>query len=141
MLLIFLLLLLQGARVPGVLDGPDPKQMESAPPLGYHAIENGLTMPDGVISRIGSVTSVTLSRFSVRAHTPLSRSRRLAPGGYVGITCGRRSGRSWNCCSMQSYCSRFHRAWRKPIKARPTPKFLQRTFARLRRHVPQTSRS
>ena len=43
-------------------------------------------MPFGVISRMPSVTSCTLSRFSVRAHTPLSRSIRFAPGGYVGTT-------------------------------------------------------
>jgi DNA-binding beta-propeller fold protein YncE len=40
-----LLLLFQTRNVPGVLDAPDPKQMETAPPLAYHAVETGLTLP------------------------------------------------------------------------------------------------
>jgi len=43
-----LLLLFQSRNAPGVLDKPDPKQMEDAPPLGYQAVETGLSLPDGI---------------------------------------------------------------------------------------------
>lgn len=62
MLLFFLLFLFQ-ARVPGVLDGPDPKQMETAPDLGYRAVEHGLKMPDGI--RMGAPSSVA---FDAKGH-------------------------------------------------------------------------
>lgn len=58
-LLLVLLLLQTASRVPGVLDGPDPKQMETAPPLGYHAVETGLTLPDGVT--MGAASSVAFN--------------------------------------------------------------------------------
>ena len=45
-LLALVLLVLQTRNVPGVLDKPDPKQMESAPPLGYQPVETALTLPD-----------------------------------------------------------------------------------------------
>jgi sugar lactone lactonase YvrE len=48
MLLALLLLLFQTRNVPGVLDKPDPRQMENVPPLGYHPVETGLTLPDGI---------------------------------------------------------------------------------------------
>lgn len=57
-----LLLLLQ-VTVPGVLSGPDPAQMESAPDLGYRAIEHGLKLPDGM--RMGAASSVA---FDPRGH-------------------------------------------------------------------------
>ena len=63
MLLPLLLLLLQTPRVSGVLDAPDPKQMENAPPLGYHAVETGLTLPDGI--KLGASSSVA---FDARGH-------------------------------------------------------------------------
>ena len=65
MKLLFLLLLVvqQASRVPGVLEGPDPKQMETAPPLGYHAVETDLTLPDGVT--MGASSSVA---FDARGH-------------------------------------------------------------------------
>ena len=64
-----------------------------------------VTTPVGVISRIGVVMSCTLSRLSAPAHTPLSRSIRFAPGGYVGMTFSSRSGRSANCTLMYSASS------------------------------------
>jgi DNA-binding beta-propeller fold protein YncE len=63
LLILFLLVLQTASRVPGVLDGPDPKQMETAPALGYHAIENGLKLPDGV--KMGAPSSVA---FDARGH-------------------------------------------------------------------------
>ena len=60
MLLPILLLLLQ---VPGVLSGPDPKQMETAPDLGYRPVEHGLKLPEGM--RMGAPSSVA---FDARGH-------------------------------------------------------------------------
>jgi DNA-binding beta-propeller fold protein YncE len=62
-LLAVLLLLLQTRNVPGVLSGPDPKQMETAPPLGYHAVEPGLTLPQGIT--MGASSGVA---FDARGH-------------------------------------------------------------------------
>ena len=62
-LIAFVLLLLQSRNVPGVLSAPDPRQMESAPPLGYHAVETGLTLPEGV--RLGASSSVA---FDAQGH-------------------------------------------------------------------------
>lgn len=59
-LLALVLLLLQSRSAPGVLDGPDPKQMESAPPLGYHVVETGLGLPDG--TKIGASSSVAFDK-------------------------------------------------------------------------------
>jgi len=61
MLLPLLLLLLQ--TIPGVLSGPDPKQMENAPDLGYRAIETGLKLPEGM--KMGAPSSVA---FDARGH-------------------------------------------------------------------------
>ena len=47
MLLLFLTFLAQ-ITVPGVLSGPDPTQMETAPDLGYRPIEAGLKLPEGM---------------------------------------------------------------------------------------------
>ena len=63
LLSLLLLLLFQTPRVSGVLDGPDPKQMENAPPLGYHAIETGLVLPDGI--KLGASSGVA---FDARGH-------------------------------------------------------------------------
>lgn len=54
--LLTILLLLVQTTVSGVLSGPDPKQMETAPDLGYRAIETGLTLPEGV--KMGAPSSV-----------------------------------------------------------------------------------
>jgi DNA-binding beta-propeller fold protein YncE len=62
-LLALLLLLVQTRNTPGVLDAPDPKQMENAPSLGYHAVETGLTLPDGV--KLGNATGVA---FDAQGH-------------------------------------------------------------------------
>jgi DNA-binding beta-propeller fold protein YncE len=62
MLLPLLLLLLQ-TTIPGVLSGPDPKQMESAPDLGVHAVETGLKLPEG--TKMGAPSSVA---FDARGH-------------------------------------------------------------------------
>lgn len=62
-LLIALLLLFQTRNVPGVLDAPDPRQMEHAPPLGYHPIETGLTLPEGI--RLGASSGVA---FDAQGH-------------------------------------------------------------------------
>lgn len=43
-------------NVPGVLDGPDPAQMETAPDLGFKAVEDGLKMPAGIT--MGAPSSV-----------------------------------------------------------------------------------
>lgn len=51
-----LFLLLQTRNVPGVLDAPDPKQMENVPPLGFHPVETGLTMPPDM--RLGASSGV-----------------------------------------------------------------------------------
>ena len=61
--LLTLLALLFQSAVPGVLSGPDPKQMENAPPLGYRAVETGLTLPEGMT--LGASSSVA---FDVRGH-------------------------------------------------------------------------
>ncbi len=62
MLLPVLLLLFQ-TTVPGVLSGPDPKQMEAAPDLGYLAVEDGLVLPEGM--KMGAPSSVA---FDARGH-------------------------------------------------------------------------
>lgn len=56
MLLALLLLIFQSRSVPGVLEKPDPKQMEDAPPLGYQPVETGLTLPDDI--KLGASSSV-----------------------------------------------------------------------------------
>ena len=63
MLLALFLLLFQTRNVPGVLDGPDPKQMENAPPLGYHAVETGLSLPEGM--KLGASSAVA---FDAQGH-------------------------------------------------------------------------
>jgi hypothetical protein len=45
-------------QVSGVLSGPDPAQMESAPDLGYKAVPTNLTMPADV--KIGASSSVAV---------------------------------------------------------------------------------
>jgi DNA-binding beta-propeller fold protein YncE len=62
-LVALLLLLFQTRNVPGVLDAPDPKQMENAPPLGYHPIETGVTLPDGI--KLGASSGVA---FDAQGH-------------------------------------------------------------------------
>lgn len=62
MLLPTLLLLVQ-AVVSGVLSAPDPAQMETAPDLGYRAVETGLKLPDGM--KMGAPSSVA---FDARGH-------------------------------------------------------------------------
>ncbi len=62
MLLPVLVLLFQ-TTVPGVLSGPDPKQMETAPDLGYLTVENGLVLPEGM--KMGAPSSVA---FDARGH-------------------------------------------------------------------------
>jgi DNA-binding beta-propeller fold protein YncE len=62
-LLALLLLLFQSRNAPGVLDAPDPKQMENAPPLGYHAVEAGLTLPEGM--KLGASSGVA---FDAQGH-------------------------------------------------------------------------
>lgn len=62
-LLAFVLLLVQTRNVPGVLDKPDPNQMEEAPPLGYHAVETGLSLPDGI--KLGASSGVA---FDAQGH-------------------------------------------------------------------------
>ncbi len=63
MLIALFLLLFQTRSAPGVLDKPDPKQMENVPPLGYHAVETGLQLPDGFT--LGNSTSVA---FDAQGH-------------------------------------------------------------------------
>lgn len=63
MLIALLLLVFQSRNTPGVLDAPDPKQMESAPPLGYHPIETGLTLPEGM--KMGASSGVA---FDAQGH-------------------------------------------------------------------------
>lgn len=63
MLIALVLLLLQSRNVPGVLSAPDPKQMESAPALGYKAVETGLTLPEGI--KLGASSSVA---FDAQGH-------------------------------------------------------------------------
>lgn len=58
-----LLLVFQTRNVPGVLDAPDPAQMEDAPPLGYHPIPAGLTLPEGV--KLGASSGVA---FDAQGH-------------------------------------------------------------------------
>jgi DNA-binding beta-propeller fold protein YncE len=62
MLLPFLIFLGQ-ITVPGVLSGPDPAQMETAPDLGYRPIETGLKLPEGM--KLGAPSSVV---FDARGH-------------------------------------------------------------------------
>ena len=62
-MLLQILLLLAQATVPGVLSAPDPAQMETAAPLGYHPIEAGLKMPDGI--KMGAPSSVV---FNAQGH-------------------------------------------------------------------------
>jgi sugar lactone lactonase YvrE len=52
--LLFLLLL----QVPGVLSGPDPKQMENAPDMGYKPVQASVVLPDGM--KMGAPSSVAL---------------------------------------------------------------------------------
>ena len=47
-MLLPILLFLAQIVVPGVLSGPDPAQMETAPDLGYRPVEAGLKLPDGI---------------------------------------------------------------------------------------------
>lgn len=63
MLLALLLLLFQSRSAPGVLDAPDPKQMETAPALGYQAVETGLSLPDGI--KLGASSGVA---FDAQGH-------------------------------------------------------------------------
>ena len=65
MRILFALLLLafQTRNVPGVLDAPDPKQMEDAPPLGYHPVPAGLSLPEGI--KIGASSGVA---FDAQGH-------------------------------------------------------------------------
>jgi DNA-binding beta-propeller fold protein YncE len=51
-----LLLLFQSRNAPGVLDAPDPKQMEHAPDLPYEPVEPGVKLPDGM--KMGAPSSV-----------------------------------------------------------------------------------
>ena len=44
------------AQIPGVLNGPDPAQMESAPALAYKAVPAGVVLPDGM--KLGAPSSV-----------------------------------------------------------------------------------
>jgi DNA-binding beta-propeller fold protein YncE len=59
-LIALLLLLLQTRNVPGVLDKPDPKQMENVAPLGFHPVATGLTLPDGMT--LGAASGVAFDR-------------------------------------------------------------------------------
>ncbi|MGE3473947.1 MAG: peptidyl-alpha-hydroxyglycine alpha-amidating lyase family protein [Vicinamibacterales bacterium] len=63
LLLALVLLLLQTRSAPGVLDKPDPKQMEEAPPLGHRPVETGLSLPEGVT--LGNASSVS---FDAQGH-------------------------------------------------------------------------
>jgi DNA-binding beta-propeller fold protein YncE len=63
MLFALLLLLFQTRSVPGVLDAPDPKQMEHAPDLGYQPVAPGVKLPDGM--KMGAPSSVV---FDSRGH-------------------------------------------------------------------------
>lgn len=47
-------------RAAGVLDGPDPKQMETAPPLGFTAVKPGLKIPAGM--KMGAPSSVAFDK-------------------------------------------------------------------------------
>jgi DNA-binding beta-propeller fold protein YncE len=49
--------------VSGVLSGPDPAQMEKAPPLGYRTVPVGLAVPEGM--KMGASSSVA---FDARGH-------------------------------------------------------------------------
>jgi DNA-binding beta-propeller fold protein YncE len=62
-MLLPLLLLLLFQTIPGVLSGPDPKQMENAPDLGYRPMEAGLKLPEGM--KMGAPSSVA---FDARGH-------------------------------------------------------------------------
>ena len=55
-----ILMLLVALQVPGVLSGPDPAQMEKAPPLGYHAVQAELKLPEGM--KMGAPSSVAVTR-------------------------------------------------------------------------------
>ncbi len=63
MLFALLLLVFQSRNAPGVLDAPDPKQMENTAPLGYHPVETGLTLPDGM--KMGASSGVA---FDAQGH-------------------------------------------------------------------------
>lgn len=56
MLLALLLFFFQTRNTAGVLEKPDPKQMEEVGPLGYHPVETGLQLPEGFT--LGNATSV-----------------------------------------------------------------------------------
>lgn len=62
-LLAFVLLLLQTRNVPGVLDAPDPRQMENVAPLGYEPVETGLVLPADM--KLGASSGVA---FDARGH-------------------------------------------------------------------------
>ena len=63
MLLALLLLVFQARTATGVLDKPDPKQMETAPALGYHPVEAGLSLPEGM--KMGASSGVA---FDAQGH-------------------------------------------------------------------------
>ena len=63
MLLALVLLVFQARTATGVLDKPDPKQMETAPALGYHPIETGLSLPEGM--KMGASSGVA---FDAQGH-------------------------------------------------------------------------
>lgn len=63
MFLALLLLLFQNRTATGVLAAPDPKQMETAPDLGYQAVETGLSLPDGM--KLGASSGVA---FDAQGH-------------------------------------------------------------------------
>jgi DNA-binding beta-propeller fold protein YncE len=63
LLISLFLLLFQSRSATGVLDAPDPKQMETAPPLGYHPVETGLSLPDGI--KLGASSGVA---FDAQGH-------------------------------------------------------------------------
>ncbi len=44
----WLLVLAQFLQAPGVLNGPDPAQMEKAPDLGYRAVPHGIVLPQDI---------------------------------------------------------------------------------------------
>lgn len=62
-LLALVLFFFQTRNTPGVLDKPDPKQMEEVAPLGYHPVETGLQVPEGFT--FGNATSVA---FDAQGH-------------------------------------------------------------------------
>ena len=72
-MLLPILLFLAQVVVPGVLSGPDPAQMETAPELGYRPIETGLKLPDGM--KMGAPSSVA---FDARGHMYLINCKGFA---------------------------------------------------------------